>query len=106
MGKQQEEGFTGGLSASNAREIRMAACASCWHPAQSRMAVDNLWITMGFIHNRRKRVLRAFGGVLGRAYTYPLPRPRALIVARLRAIPGSPGMAGMAGMADPRAIAG
>ena len=55
-GKQQEEGFAGGLQARNARGFRSQA-----HPAMrvvvSRgMAVDNLWIIMGFIHMPRNRV--------------------------------------------------
>lgn len=54
-GKQQEEGFAGELPARNAREFRMAACPAPAHGASRMVAVDNLWITMGFIHMPRIR---------------------------------------------------
>ena len=52
--------------------------------------MDNLWITMGFIHMPRKRVLRpatAFSGVMA---ILPYPRPRSARMARLRGIAGDP----------------
>ena len=54
-GKQQEEGFAGGLPARNTRVLPCRACLALVHGVSRVMAVDNLWITMGFIHNPRKR---------------------------------------------------
>ena len=55
-GKQQEEGFAGELPARNARVLPYRACLSLVHGVSRVVAVDNLWITMGFIHTPRKRV--------------------------------------------------
>lgn len=52
--KQQEEGFTGGLQARNARVLPYRACRALAHGASRMVAVDNLWITMGLIHMPRK----------------------------------------------------
>ena len=55
-GKQQEEGFAGGLPARNARVLPYRACPVPVHGGSRVVAVDNLWITMGLIHMPRKRV--------------------------------------------------
>ena len=54
-GKQQEESFVGELPARNARVLPYRACPSPAHGVSRMGAVDNLWITMGFIHTPRKR---------------------------------------------------
>ena len=54
-GKQQEEGFAGGLQARNARGLSYQACPAPVHGVSRMMAVDNLWITMRLIHIPRKR---------------------------------------------------
>ena len=55
-GKQQEEGFAGGLQARNARGFRSQARPAMRVVVSRMMAVDNLWITRGFINMPRKRV--------------------------------------------------
>lgn len=55
-GKQQEEGFTGGLPACNARMFWHGPAPAVGTLLSRGMAVDNLWITMGLIHMPRKRV--------------------------------------------------
>ena len=55
-GKQQEEGFAGGLPARNAWMFRHGPAPAVGTPLSRGVAVDNLWITMGFIHMPRKRV--------------------------------------------------
>ena len=73
--KRQEEGFTRGLPAHNARMFRHEPAPAVGTLLSRGMAVDNLWITMGLIHNPRIRVLRAVGGVLVVPATLPSPMP-------------------------------
>ena len=51
----QEEGFTGGLRACNARMFRHGPAPAVGTLLSRGMAVDNLWITMELIHMPRKR---------------------------------------------------
>ena len=55
-GKQQEEGFAGGLPARNARMFRHRPAPVVGTPLSRGTAVDNLWITMELIHMPRIRV--------------------------------------------------
>ena len=55
-GKQQEEGFAGGLPARNAPGFRHGPAPAVGTPLSRGVAVDNLWITMGLIHMPHKRV--------------------------------------------------
>lgn len=65
--KQQEEGFAGGLPARNARMFRHEPAPAVGILLSWGMAVDNLWITMGFIHNRREWCFPGRGGVCRRS---------------------------------------
>lgn len=55
-GKQQEEGFAGGLPARNAGGFGYRTCHATAHRVSRSRAVDNLWITRGLIHNTLKRI--------------------------------------------------
>ena len=57
MRKQQEEGFAGGLQARNAPGFTLPDLpTTSMHGVSRVVAVDNLWIIMGFIYMPQKRV--------------------------------------------------
>ena len=87
-GKQQEEGFTGGLPARNARTFRHGPAPAVGTQLSRGVAVDNLWITMGLIHSPTNAFNGRLTGVGAFWLPYPIPRPENAATGRKTGLPG------------------